>query len=92
MTSSLSSPIFNSPHFSWEDPYLHIIKTDTDTIQQPPPNTENSFSLLEGDPTCNMKAVMWQKKLGELLVNDFLMVAPGKHCMLEPVMIPHMKF
>jgi hypothetical protein len=82
--SFVQSPTFDSPHFRWEDPFVYIDTTDSDDTPQPPPNTETSVSLLEGDQTCDQKSLMWREKLGELIVNGFLAVKPGQHSKVEP--------
>ena len=76
--ASIEPAVFNSPHFTWQDPYLYINTTDSDGSQEPPEDTETSVSLFSGDPKCDQKIKMWKDKLGQTLVEDLLAIPLGQ--------------
>jgi len=67
---------FDLPYFSWNNPYLEIKTSDADGSQIPPPATD--MILHPGHKECDDKILDWKKKLGRLLVEDFLAIDLGK--------------
>ncbi|KIM21187.1 hypothetical protein M408DRAFT_333612 [Serendipita vermifera MAFF 305830] len=70
--SSIEPAVFNSPFFTWRDPYVYINITDTEDPSDPPEDNETSVSLLPGDPICDKGMRVWKETVGQLLVIDFL--------------------
>jgi hypothetical protein len=65
---------FDSPHFSFDDPYLKIKTSDADGSQRPP---ATDMILHPGHPDCDKKILDWKKKLGRILVQEYLAIGIG---------------
>lgn len=86
--ATIDGAVFDSDHFTWNEPYLTINTSDCVGVPHVPPARESRStqghitSLVQpGDADWDdvvKKSIAWRKKIAKILVEDFMEINPGQ--------------